>query len=99
MTQVNFVKELLFANGNKYCPIANISHIGNTINGGHYVTYSKSEQGQWWVLSDVNCRKVEFTETNNPSNYILLLNIKDGNIFTFTLKKLIEEKQQQQREC
>ena len=44
-TCVEFGEEVIFPSGDRYTPISNVSHIGESRHGGHYVNYSKSLSG------------------------------------------------------
>ena len=72
-TVVEFGEKVIFPAGDTYSPISNISHLGQSLNGGHYVNFTKSVSGQWWLLDDAKSNKVPFEQVTNSSSYIILL--------------------------
>ena len=72
-TTIEFCEKLTLPSGTIFSPISCIEHQGQSLNSGHYVTYSKDSTGQWWLLNDTNSNKVSFGQMVNSSLYIILL--------------------------
>ena len=79
MTLVETEAELELPTTDKYEPLAILSHRGATLAAGHYVTYAKTEAGQWLLFNDANIQPSSLEQANTPDNYILLFRkMEDG---------------------
>ena len=76
LTLVKLETELILNNGVEYEVKAIVSHWGNTIREGHYVSYLKNETGQWWLLNDSSATLTSLSEANTRDNYVMLLERK-----------------------
>ena len=75
-TYVKFGPELRLPNGDVYEVVGVLDHWGDTLKAGHYVTYLKTESGQWFLYNDAQVQHSSLTEANTKENYILLLEKK-----------------------
>ena len=76
-TFVKIGDELKLPRNNIYKPLALLNHIGQTQNEGHYVTYRKTDSGQWMFFNDTFNRSSSLKEANSVDNYILLFKKKN----------------------
>ena len=54
---------------------AAVVHLGNTPNGGHYLTYIKDDDGSYWCANDASATEI--------SDATFFKNCKEGNLFLF----------------
>ena len=78
-TYVKFGTELRLPNGDVYEVVGVLDHWGDTLKAGHYVTYLKTESGQWFLYNDAQVHKASISWTNTKDNYILLFERKNGH--------------------
>ena len=76
-TFVKIEDELNLPGNNIYKPLAILNHIGHTQNSGHYVTYRKTDSGQWMFFNDTFNKPSSLQEANTADNYILLFHKND----------------------
>jgi len=75
----------------KYNMYAMVCHSG-VLGGGHYVSYSKTEEEQWFCQNDSACKKVSESSIDKSSAYILLYQ-REGLSLTDYLPDLEGKKQ------
>ena len=80
MTKVHVDEEVTLPNNCIYETIGLLNHQGSSRNAGHYVTYLKSEAGNWLLYNDEHIYLSSLQEANSNDNYILLLKKKTNNI-------------------
>ena len=88
LTLVKFEEEIVFPNGIKYKVLGTLCHRGLTVNAGHFVTYTKSENDNWLLFDDTNIQQCSMNEANNPDNYIILCN-KIGEVAGNDIEELV----------
>ena len=80
ITKINkFIElnDLLNINGKKYKLIGHVNHIGETLTGGHYVTYIKANN-KWYVYDDISVNNLDGGSTQGTP-YIILYEIESSN--------------------
>ena len=70
-THVKIGEEIVFSNGYKYEVLGFLNHKGRTVQAGHFVTFMKSDLGQWILFDDDKLCSSTLDEADSPDNYII----------------------------
>ena len=70
--KVNFQETLKIQEVN-YDLISVVNHIGEGINSGHYLNYSKRKNDEWYLLNDKSITKVDFKLRSDDEDVVYLV--------------------------
>lgn len=65
---------------NRYSLFAVINHLGNSINGGHYIAYVRQQRDYWYKCDDHVITRTNLQEVLDSEGYFFFKSLKTNQL-------------------